>query len=184
MLKRLAPLICVLLAMLLDTAILPIFMYGRYLVPLSLAIVMAIGIELGRMRGMLYGMISGLILDISAGTLGMKLFSFIIIGFLIGFLLDQQPRISRTMEKRERMQLLAVRAIWTAVLVALFEIVMLVYQYFSTAIFKWSYVRDLLVRVAISTALVMLMTPFMSRLCRGRAAQPGKNRAYREVKNF
>lgn len=184
MMKRLAPLICVLLAMLLDTAVLPIFMYGRYLVPVSLAVVMAIGITLGRMRGMLYGMISGLLLDISAGTLGMKLFSFIIIGFLIGFLLDQQPEISRTMERRERTQLLAVRAIWAAVLVVLFEIVMLVYQYFSTAILKWSYIRDLLVRTLITTALVMLLTPLMKRLSSGKAVRIGKKRTTQEVKKF
>ena len=50
-------------------------------------------LRLARMRGMLYGMIAGLLMDISAGTLGMKPFPFIIIGFLIGFLLDQQPEI-------------------------------------------------------------------------------------------
>ena len=184
MLKRLTPLICVLLAMLLDTSILPLFLYGRYLVPVSLVVVMAIGIVLGRMRGMLYGMISGLMLDITAGTLGMKLFSFIMIGFLIGFLLDQQPKISRTMEKRERLQLLMVRAIWVAALVMAFEIVILVIQYFSTAILRWSYVRDILLRTTISTLLVMLMTPLMERLTRSGSSRTDKNRTYREVKNF
>ena len=184
MLKRLAPIICVVLAMLLDTSILPLFLYGRYLVPVSMAVVMAIGITFGRMRGMLYGMISGLMLDITAGTLGMKLFSFIAIGFLIGFLLDQQPKISRTMERRERLQRLAVRAIWVAALVIVFEIVMLIYQYFSTAILRWSYVRDLLLRTAISTALVLLLTPFMERLTKVRGTRADKKHAYREVKNF
>ena len=69
-------------------------------------------------------------------------------------------------------------------LVVLFEIVMLVYQYFSTAILKWSYIRDLLVRTLITTALVMLLTPLMKRLSSGKAVRIGKKRTTQEVKKF
>lgn len=184
MLKKLAPILAVILSVIWDTAILPTFYYGRFLVPLSLVVVVLCGIQLGRVRGMLYGMIAGLMLDVSAGTLGMKFFPYVLIGFLIGFLLDQQPEISRGMERRERVQHIAVRAIWIAVLLTVHEIVMLVYQYFSTAVFRWSYVGVLLARVALTTALCMLLFPALHRLFFGKAAKAGKVRNTREVKNF
>lgn len=184
MLKKLAPALTLALSVLLDTAILPTFYYGRFLVPLSLVVVILCGIQLGRMRGMLYGMIAGLLLDISAGTLGMKLFPYIIIGFLIGFLLDQQPEITRSVERRERFQRYAVRAIWIAVLLTVYEIVMLVYQYFYTAIFHWWYVGDLLLRVAIVTALCMVLYTPIHRLYFGKTGAAGKGRNTREVKHF
>lgn len=185
MLKRLAPFLTILLGVLLDTAVLPAFYYGRYLIPLSLVIVILIGIQLGRMSGMLYGMIAGLLLDITAGSLGMKLIPYIIIGFLIGFLLDQQPEIDRSMERRERWQLLAVRMIWIAVLVVIHEIVMLVYQYFSTAIFHWIYICDLVIRVVMVTLLCILLYPPFRRIYIGKVnAARVKGRRFREVKHF
>lgn len=184
MLKKLAPALTLLFSVLLDTAVLPAFYYGRFLVPLSLVVVILCGIQLGRTRGMLYGMIAGLLLDISAGTLGMKLFPYVIIGFLIGFLLDQQPEITRSIERRERIQRYAVRAIWIAVLVLVHEIVMLVYQYFYTAIFRWSYVGDLLLRVAMVTALCMALYSPIHRMYFGKTGAAGKGRNTREVKRF
>ena len=184
MLKRLAPLLAVFLSVLLDTAVLPVFYYGRFLLPLSLIVVILIGIQLGRMYGMLYGMIAGLLLDISAGTLGMKLFPYLAIGFLIGFLLDQQPEINRSTERKERFQLIAIRAIWIFVLLLVYEAIMLVYQYFSTAIFEWKYVRDLLLRVFAITALCMLLYPFFHALFIGKSRKAAGTRATREVKHF
>lgn len=184
MLKRILPPLSILLSVLLDTAVLPVFLYGRYLVPVSLILVILIGIQLGRMRGMLYGMIAGLLLDISAGTLGLKLIPYILIGFLIGFLLDNQPEISRNTDRRERLQLLAVRAIWIFVLVFLHEIVLLIYQYFSTAIFEWKYVRDLLIRAAITISLCMLFYQPFHRVFIGKADHARSGRTVREVKHF
>ena len=184
MLRKLAPVIAVLLSFLLDTAILPVFYYGRYLVPLTLVVVIVTGVQLGRMRGMLYGMIAGALLDVSAGTLGMKLFPYVLIGFLIGFFLDQQPEIDRSMERRERTQLLLVRIIWIAALLTLHEIVMLIYQYFNTAIFEWVYVRDLFIRVVMVTALCLIAHPLFHAIFFGRAKSARGGRGTREVKSF
>lgn len=184
MLKRLAPPLAVLLTILLDTAIIPAFYYGRYLIPLTLIVVISIGTLLGRMNGLLYGMITGLLLDVTAGTLGMKFIPYMLIGFLIGFLLDEQPEITRSMERSERIQLIAVRAIWIFALVAVYEIVMLVYQYFSTAIFEWKYVRDLLLRTGAVTLLCLLLQPLFHRLFMGKAAFTAGNRTTREVRHF
>ena len=184
MLRKLAPIFTVLLSILLDTAVLPVFYYGRFLVPLSLVAVILCGVQLGRTSGMLYGMIAGLLLDVSAGTLGMKLFPYVAIGFLVGFFLDQQPEINRSMERRERLQRLAVRTIWISLPLLVYEIVMLVLQYFSTAIFEWSYVRDLLVRVVMLTALCLLLYAPMHRLYFGKTNSTRKGRNTREVKSF
>lgn len=184
MLKRILPPLAIVLSVILDTAVFPVFLYGRYLLPLSLILVILIGIQLGRMNGMLYGMIAGLLLDISAGTLGLKLAPYILIGFLIGFLLDTQPEISRSTEKKDRLQLLAVRAIWICVLVVIHEIVLLVYQYFSTAIFEWKYVLDLIIRVALTVALCMLFYRPFHYIFIGRADQVRTSRTTREVKHF
>ena len=184
MLRRIAPAIIALFAVLLDTAVIPVFYYGRYLVPLSLVIVIVTGIQLGRTQGMICGLIAGLFLDVSAGTLGMKLFPYVIIGFLIGFLLDQQPEIDRSMERRERVQLMLVRIIWISALILVFEIVMLVYQYFNTAVFEWNYLRDLFIRVAMMTALCLIAYPVFHRLYFGRATAARKGRTTREVRNF
>ena len=167
----------------LDTAVIPVFYCGHYLVPVSLVVVILIGIQLGRMRGMLFGMITGLILDITCGSMGLKLFPYLAIGFLIGFLLDQQPDTSTAKNGKERFELLAIRAIWIAVLVLLYEIVMLVFQYFSNAVFRWIYVRDLLIRTAMVTALSLLLYNPMRVLFLGRNSTAGSRRT-REVKRF
>lgn len=184
MLKRIMPPLTILAAILLDTAVIPVFYSGRFLIPLSLLAVILIGIQLGRIMGLLYGTIAGLLLDISAGSLGMKLFPYMVIGFLIGFLLDQQPEISRGMDRVERIQLIAVRLIWVTVLVLLHEVVMLVIQYFNTAVFEWSYVGNLLIRSLLTTALVQLLYPLAHRLYRSRAKKAAAGRSTREVKNF
>ena len=183
MLKKLAPPLAVLLSILLDTAIIPAFYYGRYLIPLTLIVVISIGVQLGRMSGMLYGMITGLLLDVSAGTLGLKLIPYLLIGFLIGFLLDGQPEITRNTQKSERWQLIAVRAIWIFALVVVYEIVMMIYQYFSTAIFEWKYVRDLLIRTVAVTLLCIALHAFFRRMFIGKADY-GSVRQFREVKHF
>ena len=184
MFKRLAPIISVLVCVLLDTAVIPVFYNGIFLVPLTLVTVIAIGIQLGRMSGMLYGMISGLLLDISSGSLGLKLFPYILIGFLIGFLLDQQDQPSRSMDRFERFRIIVVRSVWIFVLVAVYEIVMLVYQYFSTAIFEWLYVRNLLIRVLVVVALSLALHLPFRRIFVGKRKQTSKGKRYREVKHF
>ncbi len=184
MLKRIAPLLTVLLSVLLDTAVIPVFYCGRFALPLSLIVVILIGVQLGRTYGLLYGTIAGLLLDVTAGTLGMKLFPYIAIGFLIGFLLDQQPEIDRSMDRIERLNILAIRMIWIAVLVAVYEVVMLLLQYFSTAVFTWVYVGNLAIRVALITVLTQLLHPVFHRLYAGKASRGGGGRSTREVKHF
>lgn len=171
-------------AFFLDTAVLPVIYYGRYLVPLTLVVVILTGIQLGRVQGTISGLIAGFLLDVTAGSLGLKLLPYVLIGFLIGFFLDQQPQIDRSMSRRDRLQLLLVRIIWISALLLLHEIVLLIYQYFNTAVFDWIYVRDLLIRVILTTALCLIgYAPFRA-LCFGSVRSSGVGRDSREVKNF
>lgn len=181
--RRLTPLIAVLLSFLLDTAIVPVFYSGRFAIPLTLVVVILTGIQLGRMQGMLYGMIAGLLLDVSVGTLGMKLFPYIIIGFLIGFFLDQQ-QIDRSTPRRDRMQYMLVRVIWISVLLMLYETAMLLLRYFYTAVFDWGYVTDMLLRTILTTTVCMLLFPLYHVLCFGRNAGVDVRSRRREAKRY
>ena len=182
MLKRLAPILTTLLSVLLDTAVIPVIYAGRFQIPLSLIVVILIGIQLGRVSGLLYGTIAGLLLDISAGSLGMKFFPYIAIGFLIGFLLDQQPEIHRSMERIERFHLVAVRLIWVVVLVTLHEIVMLIIQYFNTAELRPAYFVNIGVRSLICAALTLLLRPVAYAILVGEKRRVPTR--HREVKSF
>ena len=82
------------------------------------------------------------------------------------------------------MQRLAVRVIWIFIPLLIHEIVMLVYQYFSTAIFEWGYVADLLLRTFMLTALCLLLYAPLHRLFFGRTNPAHKGRDTREVKRF
>ncbi len=184
MLKRIAPIVSVLIALILDTAVIPQLYSGIFLIPLSLPVVIGIGILLGRVRGMLYGLISGLLIDISAGTLGMKTFAYVAIGFLIGFLLDHQDVFTKILSRHDRTHQMIVRAVWIFVLCALYEVAMLLVQYFSNAVFEWTYMAWLLVRSAIATAVYFMLHPLFRRAFVGKYTISAAGRKTREVKNY
>lgn len=184
MLRKLAPILSVLISMILDTAVIPALYNGIFAVPLSLIVVIAIGILLGRMRGMLYGMIAGLLIDITVGTIGMKTFPYPAIGFLIGFLLDRQDIFTRMLSRSERLRQSFARAMWVFILVALYETAMLVLQYFSNAVFEWIYVRNLLIRTGMVVVLYFILHPLFRRIFVGSARNGGAIRRTREVKSF
>lgn len=182
MFRRLTPFLTILAAVLIDTAVLPVFYHGVFTVPLTLAVTLCIGLTLGKLRGGLFGMFGGLMIDITAGTLGMMTFFFLVAGFLVALILDERVDTSRM-----------VTGIWVhlrraAVILVLYvlgETVFCVYRYFETAYFEWQYVQNILVRTGIFTAIATLLCPALSRLYLGkrknRTAYYGKTR---EVKHF
>lgn len=189
MLRRISPALTVLLAVLFDTAILPVFYTGHYAIMLSMIVVILIGILCGRMRGMLYGLIAGLILDFTSGTVGMKLFAFILFGFLAGFLMDTQPDLyaggSSELSKKDHYQYILVRFIWICVLVMIYEVTMVVIQYFANAIFEWAYLRDAAIRTAACGIIALLLSPLLHAMYIGNS-DPGfaGGRKTREVKDY
>lgn len=183
MLRKLAPLFTILLSVLLDTSVIHVLYHGVFLIPISLIVVIMISILLGRTQGVLYGLIAGLLLDVSAGSLGLKLFGYIALGFMTGFLLDQQDH-SGIIERDQHIRNIISRFIWILVFVGLYEIVMLVYQYFSTAIFEWGFVRNMLIRIGAMTLLCTLCYPLFRKMFLGKRSRYAANQTTREVKNY
>lgn len=182
MLRRLSPYLIVILAVLLDTAVLPVFYYGTLTVPLTLAVVLCVGLTLGKLRGALLGMVGGLLIDISCGTLGMMTFFFMACGFLIALLLEES---NPSAPQPTGLWFHARHALVIAVLYLLGEAVFCFYRYFVTAHFEWYYLRSILQRDLVFTiASLMLYSP-LARLFLGKRKEAratfGKTR---EVKHF
>lgn len=182
MFRRLTPFLTTFAAMLMDTAIIPVFYHGKYTVPLTLIVVLCIGLLKGRLRGLLFGMIGGLLVDITAGSLGIMTFFFMIAGFLIGLIVDEtndRPITGIRFHMR--------RGGVSFILCMLGEAVIAVYHYFVTAAFGWYVVQNMLLRSAIASALVMLLCPLLSRLYIGKSNRNSPRSTVgtkREVKHF
>ena len=181
MLRRLAPTLLILGCVILDTTILPVVYSGVFAIPLTVVAVFLIGMLTGRMRGLLYGTIGGLLIDITAGTLGMMTFFFMGVGFLIGLILynpGERLRTSRRHARRKRLQ----RGAWVFALYALGEIVLLVIQYFNTAVIRPVYFVNIAVRSLICAALTLLLLPVGNAILVGKRGRvPAR---HREVKSF
>lgn len=182
MLRRLTPFFATLIAMLLDTAVIPVFYHGVYTVPLTLAVAMSIGLIEGRLYGLLFGMIGGLLIDITAGTLGAMTFFFMIAGFLVGLLVDESAdrQITGILFHLRRFGV-------SFVLTLLGEAIIAFYQYFVTASFEWFIVQNMLVRSGLTAALVVIFCPLLNRIFhrrRKRAAHRSGRGSKREVKHF
>ena len=67
MLRKILPYVLVVLLVLIDLSVIPVFTDSVYLLPLALIFVMCTGMLLGRMHGMLCGLLGGLLVDILAG---------------------------------------------------------------------------------------------------------------------
>ncbi len=182
MLRRLTPTLLILACFILDTTVLPVAYGGIYTVPLTAVAVLLIGMLLGRMRGLLYGTIGGLLIDITSGTLGMMMFFFMAMGYLVGLILnnsEEHPRAGRRQARKQRFR----RAVWVFALYAMGEIALFVVQYFNTAAISWRYFINIGIRTAICTALTLILRPLAYSLLVGkdRGRVPTRNR---EVKSF
>lgn len=168
--------------MLLDTAVIPIFYHGVFTIPLTLAVAMSIGLLDGRLYGLLYGMIGGLLIDITAGSLGVMTFFFMIAGFLVGLFVDESvdsPITGILFHLR--------RAAVSFGLTLLGEAIIAFYQYFITASFEWFILRNMLVRSALTAALVVVLCPVLDRAFHSRRKRSGRRAGMgrkREVKHF
>ncbi|MGN0801698.1 MAG: rod shape-determining protein MreD [Candidatus Faecivicinus sp.] len=182
MLRKLTPFLTTLLAMLLDTAVIPVFYHGIYTMPLTLVVVLCIGLLKGRLQGLLFGMIGGLLIDITTGTLGTMTFFFMAVGFLTALIVDEnndRPITGIRFHLR--------RAAVAFILCLLGEIVFAVYHYFVTAVFEWYLLRSMVLRALIAAAMTVLLCPLLDRLYNGRRSSV-HSRSYagnkREVKYF
>jgi len=183
LLRKLSPALTIIVCVILDTAVIPLFYSGSYLVPITMPFVFLIGMLTGRTNGVLYGMIGGLLIDISAGTLGMMTFFMMAVGFLVGLILH--PSTERLVfSYRQLRKTRFNRAVWVFALYMTGEIVLFVIQYFHTAVIEPVYLLNILIRSLICLALTVILKPLAHLMFVGkhRAATAGKRT--REVKSF
>ena len=182
MFRKILPLLTIFLAMLLDTAIIPVFYHGTYIIPLTLATTLCIGLLKGQLWGLLYGMIGGLLIDITTGTLGIMAFFFMSAGLLVSILVNEYAD-----RKITGIRFHLRRAGVAFILMLVGEIVLAFYQYFITANFEWFIVRNLFVRSGLMAVLVVALCPLLDRLFHGRkrrSIDPSNEENHREVKHF
>lgn len=180
--SRIMPTVLLLLALIADTSIFPFLFWSPYMVSLTLITVLELSMYLGRMHGMLYGMLGGLLLDILVGyPLGFNTFLYIILGFLSGTI-AYEPVEQRTRQKAS--QLYTKRALTLLGAALSMELAIYGYQYFNTALIEPVYFINMLIRVAVVTALGMLLGPLDARLILGRPKRYQRTSTKREVKSF
>ena len=181
MLRRLAPMLMILVCVTLDTTVIPVAYGGVYTVPLTVVAVFLIGMLMGRMSGLLYGTIGGLLIDITTGTLGMMTFFFMAVGFMIGLILynpGERLRTARRHAGRKRVERMA----WVFALYALGEVALFVIQYFNTAEVRPIYFFNIGVRSLICAVLTLLLRPVAYAILVGDKRRVPTR--HREVKSF
>ncbi len=184
MLRRLTPILATILAMLLDTAVIPVLYHGVYTVPLTLIVAMCIGLSHGRLRGLLFGMIGGLLIDITAGTLGFMTFYFMLAGFLIDLIVDER---SEQNTRAMPALLFHLRRLAVAFCLSLLgEVVFELYHYFITASFDWATTPKMLTRSLIVAAGTVILCPILDRIegKNARNDRSGHAGRQREVKYY
>lgn len=182
MIRKSLPYWLILIAVLLDTSIVPVFYAGILTIPLTLVVTFCVSLTLGKVRGMLLGTIGGLLIDITAGTLGTMTFYFLITGFLVDLILDTgNPNVRRVLNVRMRV----FRGIVVFALYELGEVAFLAHRYFVSNSFEWRYVRNMTFRGMLFAAITLLLLRPLGRLFIGKRgyvrSDYGKTR---EVKHF
>lgn len=153
MLKRLMPYLVIILLVLIDIAVVPVFTASVYVIPATLVFVMAIGMLLGRTHGMLAGLLGGLLVDILAGyPLGYMTFSYIACGYLTG-LIGYDTAEMRAKDGYSRTRAFARRFLAVFLMLMVFETATMIYQYFNSALFEGVYIRRALVRALVGAVL-------------------------------
>ena len=165
MLRKILPYVLVVLLVLIDLSVIPVFTDSVYLLPLTLIFVMCTGMLLGRMHGMLCGLLGGLLVDILAGyPLGYMMFTYVSCGYITGLIGCDSDEV-RAQDRYSRTRAFFRRAGGVVLMLAAFEAVTMVYQYFYTAhiegrFFRWAILRVLL-GAAASSGAYYLCVPLM-----------------------
>lgn len=146
MLRRIMPYILLLVAMLLDTAILPVLTDSPLVPVLTLVSVIALGLLMGRTRGALYGIIGGLLTDVLVGyPLGLRTLLYLGCGYASGV-------------AGRKFQRYAITPVVTPILcLAAYEGAMITYMYMLGQTIPWLFLRNALIRAGLETLLAQLL---------------------------
>ena len=185
MFRRVLPYLLIVLLVLIDVSVVPVFTASVYVLPITLLFVMCAGMLLGRMHGMLCGLLGGLMVDIFTGyPLGYMMIVYIACGYITGFMGYDSDEV-RAQEDYSRGRAMLRRAVYVFAVLAIFEIVTIVYQYFHTALMQGMYFVHALVRVLIGTALTSGLYFLLAPVIVGKTvARVRIGNARREVKNL
>ena len=185
MFRRILPYLLIVVLVLTDISVVPVFTASVYVLPVTLLFVMCAGMLLGRMHGMLCGLLGGLLVDILTGyPLGYMMIVYIACGYITGFMGYDSDEV-RAQENYSRLRALIRRAIYVAAVLAIFEVVTIVYQYFNTALMQGRYFVYALARVLIGTAATSAMYFLLAPVIVGKAdVRVSIGGARREVKKL
>lgn len=157
MFRRFLPLILTVLSVLIDISVLPQILTGWVNIILTVCTVVTLGLLLGRTQGTLYGLIGGLLLDILAAyPSGVWLGICLACGYLAGI----------AGRKFQRNPIITV--ITPLLLVALQEVFMAGYLYFTGFQLTFAWVYQAAVRVLIAVVAVQILYLLFNRLLRPR----------------
>ncbi len=180
--RRTMPALLTLLALMLDTAVIPFLIGGPYVVSLTFIVVLNIAMYMDRMHGMLYGVIAGLLLDILVGyQLGFHTVIFVSLGFLAG-VIAYEPEKVRLRRSSARVYLR--RGLTVAGMTLLREIVIFGYQYFNVALISGVYFVNILIRTLLTTALSLPLGVLQARIILGGGTRYRRAHPKREVRSF
>lgn len=162
-LRTLLPALLVILALLMDTTILPIFYQGIYAPNFTMALVLAYTVRRSTMMGLAYGVAAGLLLDISTSyPVGMYTGTFLLAAMVASMCVFFERNTGRV--------------IVLTIIYLLQELVFLAFAYASTIRLEWMYLVPLVIRVAISVVLCMLLQMFVGRYLRNNDITKTKSR--------
>ena len=179
--RRIVPVALVLLAVMIDTSVIPALFRNTWTVSLTLVTVLALAVGLGRISGILAGTLGGLLIDILVGyPVGFRMALFVLAAFVAG-LIGYLPEKERILAGR---RLYARRLVAYLLVLAFLELIVYGYEYFTTALFEWRYLLNALIRAGISTALCMLLGPVWLRWILGKPKKNVVAGNTREVKSF
>lgn len=154
--------LAILLALLLDTAVIPVFYTGPFAVSLLLVLTFSIGMEAGPIQGLLAGLISGLLADITAGTNGDTLLAAMGVGLLSGLIAQRgTDAYSRRFKSR------VYRALRALAISVITEGAVLFYRYYQVTRFEFAYLRPALFRAVLMTVLAYAISPVTRRVFHG-----------------
>ena len=170
MFRRYLPLILLILAVMIDTAVIPVLGIAnldKYMPPLLISSVIALGLLLGRTRGILWGLVGGLVMDVLASN-RFGLFSIVCLvgGYLAGIAGRRYERYMADMSRGRYRHYVLTQVIAPVGCYAIYELVMLVYLYLGGSRLQIEMLRSMLIRTAISAALVQIFYPLYDRLLR------------------
>jgi len=184
MLRRILPYLLIVLLALIDVSVVPVFTASVYVLPLTLIFVMCVSMVLGRLHGVLGALLGGLLIDILTGyPVGYMMVAYpacCLITGLFGYDTDEV----RAQDSYSRTKAFIRRAIVVFIVMALFEAVIIVYQYFHTALLHAWYFGNALVRTIAAVVLVSGLYYAVSLLLLGREDARVRIGSKREVRNL